>query len=93
MDSYKFHILKFIFSYACFDHFDQSTESYSFATYFRVAIPCEKEVVRVLTDMVKRRVRFRKQLGDDDEIDELFAAEMNAMVVKDSEEYYRTYSN
>ncbi|PKK64946.1 hypothetical protein RhiirC2_715909 [Rhizophagus irregularis] len=39
--------------------------------------------------MVKRWARFKKQLGDD-EIDELLAAEINAMVVKDSEEYYRT---
>jgi hypothetical protein len=42
--------------------------------------------------MVKRRIKFKKQLGDD-EIDELFAAEMNAMTVKNSEEYYRMYSN
>jgi hypothetical protein len=42
--------------------------------------------------MVKRWARFKKQLGDD-EIDELLAAEINAMVVKDSEEYYRTYFN
>jgi len=74
-------------AYACFDHFDQSTESYSFATYFRVAPSCEKEVVKVLTDMVRRRTSFKK--NSDDEIDELFAAEMNAMVAKDSEEYYR----
>ncbi|GBB89142.1 hypothetical protein RclHR1_15820008 [Rhizophagus clarus] len=40
--------------------------------------------------MIKRRVRFKKQLSGDDEIDELFAAKMNAMVVKHSEEYYRT---
>ncbi|CAB4390820.1 unnamed protein product [Rhizophagus irregularis] len=38
--------------------------------------------------MVKRWARFKKQLGDD-EINELLAAEINAMVVKDSEKYYR----
>ena len=41
--------------------------------------------------MIKRRAKFKKQLSEN-EIDELFAAEMNAVVVKDSEEYYRTYS-
>ncbi|CAB4410658.1 unnamed protein product [Rhizophagus irregularis] len=60
-----------------------------FCNLFRVAPSCEKEAVRVLADMVKRWARFKKQLGDD-EIDELLAAEINAMVVKDSEEYYRT---
>ncbi|RIA81174.1 erythromycin esterase [Glomus cerebriforme] len=75
-------------AYSCFDHFDQSAESYSFSTYFQVSSSCEKEVVRVLIDMVKRRTGVNKL--NEEEIDELFAAEMNAVVVKNSEEYYRT---
>ncbi|PKC54590.1 hypothetical protein RhiirA1_477030 [Rhizophagus irregularis] len=54
-----------------------------------IALSCEKEAVRVLADMVKRWAKLKKQLGDD-EIDELLAAKINAIVVKDSEEYYRT---
>ncbi|PKK58160.1 hypothetical protein RhiirC2_796769 [Rhizophagus irregularis] len=52
-----------------------------------IAPSCEKEAVKVLADMFKRWARFKKQLGDD-EINELLAAEINAMVVKDSEKYY-----
>jgi hypothetical protein len=40
--------------------------------------------------MVKRRTSFKNKSNG--EIDELFDAEMNAMVAKDSEEYYRMYS-
>ena len=79
-------------SYSCFDHFDQSTESYAFATYFRVSPSCEKEVVRVLTELAKRHSEYitRENLSSEKDEDELFCAEINAMVVKDSEEYYRT---
>ena len=80
---HKIHF--FIFGYACFDHFDKSTESYSFATYFQIAPSCEKEAIRVLVNMAKASAKLKKQLGND-KIDELFAAEMNATVIKDSEE-------
>ena len=49
-------------------------------------------MIRVLSDLVKKHSEYitRKDRSCDEELDELFCAEINAMVVKDSEEYYRT---
>ena len=41
--------------------------------------------------MVKKRTSSKNKSNED--IDELFSTEMNAMVAKNSEEYYRTYSS
>ncbi|CAG8441537.1 9622_t:CDS:10 [Funneliformis caledonium] len=82
-------------AYGCFDHFDRSTESYAFSTYFKVSSSCEKEVIRVLTDLAKKQSEriTRKNHSNDEDVDELFCANINAMVVKDAEEYYRKMIN
>ncbi|CAI2174940.1 14883_t:CDS:2 [Funneliformis geosporum] len=82
-------------AYGCFDHFDRSTESYAFSTYFKVSSSCEKEVIRVLTDLAKKQSEqiTHKNHSNEEEVDELFCAKINAMVVKDSEEYYRKMIN
>ncbi|TFK57397.1 hypothetical protein OE88DRAFT_129051 [Heliocybe sulcata] len=81
--------------YNCFERFGEDTTQYAMAVQFGMKKPCEREVVKVLEDLVKKN----KQYIDDQLPDganrtthpreEQFMAEMNALVVKDSEEYYR----
>ncbi|HWA99007.1 MAG TPA: protein-L-isoaspartate(D-aspartate) O-methyltransferase [Pirellulales bacterium] len=59
------------------------------ATYGRAALTgsyrsCEKEVVRMLDDMLRRRVDAAVRDGE-----ELFDAQLNARLIADAEQYYR----
>jgi len=77
------------YRYACFEHFGEDPQTYGYATSFGLSPDCEREVVNQLVEMQRRREELaaRSSGGDDDE---LFAAEQNARVVKDAEEYYRS---
>ncbi|RUS35172.1 hypothetical protein BC938DRAFT_474815 [Jimgerdemannia flammicorona] len=66
------------FRYACFDHCDKDAQTYAFSTRFFLASSCEKQALSVLARLVQ---------GGPNEV---VAAEMNAMVVRDAEKYYRT---
>ncbi|CAG8659711.1 16782_t:CDS:2, partial [Acaulospora morrowiae] len=75
-------------AYSCFDHFNRSTETYSFANYFNIMPSCEKEVISVLSNLVRKHGEYLSKHSDE-ETEELFQAEINAMVVCNAEEYYR----
>jgi erythromycin esterase-like protein len=75
------------YRYACFEHFGEDPQTYGYATSFGLSPDCEREVVNQLVDMQRRREELSSRASGDD--DELFAAEQNARVVKDAEEYYR----
>ena len=76
------------YRYACFEHFGEDPQSYGYATSFGLSPDCEREVVNQLVEMQRRRQEVLARGGDDE--DELFAAEQNARLVKDAEEYYRS---
>ncbi|MDQ3814896.1 MAG: erythromycin esterase family protein [Armatimonadota bacterium] len=75
--------------YACFDHFGEDTQAYGYATGIGLNAPCEDEVVNQLVELQCRAGEYRNRDGPLAE-DEFFAAEQNARLVKNAEEYYRS---
>jgi erythromycin esterase-like protein len=75
--------------YACFDHFREDSQAYGYAASFGMKRDCEDEVLRQLVDMRRRAAEHATRDGGA-EGDELFAAEQNARLVKNAEQYYRT---
>ncbi|KAG9306782.1 hypothetical protein G9A89_005682 [Geosiphon pyriformis] len=67
----------------------KSTENYTLATYFQISDTCEDEVIQVLKSIMKKTTEYPQDNRDSEEVDGLFNAEMNALVVKDAEDYYR----
>ena len=74
--------------YACFDHVGADGQAYGYALAYQRAIPCENEVVAQLLSLRHRGVEY---VGNDGKLaeDDLFAAEQNARLVRDAEEYYQ----
>ncbi|CAG8581172.1 8732_t:CDS:2 [Ambispora gerdemannii] len=62
--------------------------THSFANYFKISPSCEEEVVRVLSDLVKKHGEYISKHLNDEEAEELFQAQISALVVRDAEEYY-----
>ncbi|HYJ90645.1 MAG TPA: erythromycin esterase family protein [Pyrinomonadaceae bacterium] len=75
--------------YSCFEHFGEDTQSYGYATAFGIAESCENEVVSQLTEL-NRRATELANLDGRVAADEFFIVEMNARLVKNAEQYYRT---
>lgn len=75
--------------YACFDHFGRDAQSYGQSAGLELAPSCEAEVVDQLLEMRRRAAKAARR-GNDGERDDAFAAEQNALVVRDAEAYYRT---
>ena len=73
--------------YSCFDHFQEDTQRYGYATSFDLSPSCEDEVIAQLQELRERETRYQDgQLA----ADEFFYAEQNARLVKNAEKYYRT---
>jgi erythromycin esterase-like protein/predicted phosphoribosyltransferase len=73
--------------YSCFDHHDSSQDgqAYGMAAAFGAGESCERQAVEQLMELQRR------SLADGWlEEDERFAAEINARVVRDAENYYRS---
>ncbi|KAJ3295831.1 hypothetical protein HK104_002258 [Borealophlyctis nickersoniae] len=78
--------------YACFDKFGPDTQTYALFTGYGLASSCEKAVLQVLKDLLEKDAQnvIQGVKGDTDyEREEKWVAKMNALVVKDAEEYYR----
>jgi erythromycin esterase-like protein/predicted phosphoribosyltransferase len=73
--------------YACFDHFVEDTQVYGLLTGTGAKPSCREEVVQQLVDLRARDYARRDGQAAEDEF---FTAEMNARLVKNAEEYYRT---
>lgn len=75
--------------YACFDRFGREPQDYAAATGSGLAPSCEREVLGQLRDL---RLRAAEYAGRDGRLDPdaFFAAEQNARLVSNAEEYYRT---
>ncbi|OCH96563.1 hypothetical protein OBBRIDRAFT_799798 [Obba rivulosa] len=81
--------------YNCFERFGEDTTRYAFAAQFGLAKSCHKEVILNLQHLLKNRQKYIDEQmthggGFAHPAEEQFVAEMNALVVKDAEEYYRT---
>ena len=77
------------YRYGCFDHFGEDPQAYGYATSFGLRPDCERESVAQLVEL-QRRGHDLVTRGGLAEADEAFAAEQNARVVKNAEEYYRS---
>ncbi|TPX68336.1 hypothetical protein SpCBS45565_g03152 [Spizellomyces sp. 'palustris'] len=74
--------------YGCFHRFGTDTTKYAFAVRYGISEGCGQEAVKVLQDLLEKRLHYVKENCNSAE-EEQFIAEMNALVVKDAEEYYR----
>jgi erythromycin esterase-like protein len=77
------------YRYACFDRFGDDTQAYGYVAGFGLSPSCEEDVIKQLIDLQQHAADYARRDGRIAE-DELFAAEQNARVIKDAEEYYRT---
>ncbi|EIW64831.1 uncharacterized protein TRAVEDRAFT_42244 [Trametes versicolor FP-101664 SS1] len=80
--------------YNCFERFGEDTMRYAYETQFGLKRDCHREVIDNLVHLLRSRQKIlEQQLGKNPHghpFEEQFIAEMNALVVKDAEEYYRT---
>jgi erythromycin esterase-like protein len=75
--------------YACFEHFGEDPQTYGYQTEFGLSENCEREVVEQLVELRRRAAEYARRDGYIAE-DEFFAAEQNARVVRNAEQYYRS---
>ncbi|PCH33492.1 erythromycin esterase, partial [Wolfiporia cocos MD-104 SS10] len=79
--------------YNCFERFGEDMTRYAYETQFGLAKDCHKEVIANLKALLANHRRYIEELGvgaHAHPAEEQFVAEMNAIVVRDAEEYYRT---
>jgi erythromycin esterase-like protein len=74
--------------YACFDHFDEDSQRYGYATAANLAEPCEHDAVRQLVELRAGALEYVRDGRP--AVDDFFAAEQNARLVLDAEQYYRS---
>ena len=72
--------------YAFFDRYKSDAQAYGYATNFGFDKDRETEVTRELAEMNRKSQMEQESLREGED---LFAAEINAKVVKNAEEYYR----
>ncbi len=75
--------------YSCFDQFGEDAQVYGFIAGTDRTKSCREAVVNQLVTLQKRAMEYERRGGRMAE-DEFFAAEQNARVVKNAEEYYRS---
>lgn len=75
--------------YACFDHFDDNSQRYGYATGFGMRVSCEAEVIAQLRELLTRSADYLRRDGSEAK-DAFFYAEQNARLIVNAEEYYRT---
>lgn len=74
--------------YACFDRYSNDMSLYGYITGLQIGKSCEKECISVLKSLLENQNKYMEINGCDAE-DRFFYAKMNAIVVKNAEEYYR----
>jgi erythromycin esterase-like protein len=75
--------------YACFDHYDDDSERYAFATGIGLSESCENAVIAQLQELQRRSLDYMQRNGGDAR-DAYFYAQQNARLVMNAEAYYRT---
>lgn len=78
--------------YNCFERFGEDTTRYAYETQFGLKKDCHREVILNLRNLLHNRKKYIEEQGQADghPAEQHFVAEMNAIVVRDAEEYYRT---
>jgi erythromycin esterase len=74
-------------TYNCFEPYNKNVEEYARATAF-VPQNCEDEIIDLLASMRSKRDVYSKDHQNQEE--EYFDAEQNAITARDAEQYYRT---
>ncbi len=74
-------------TYNCFEPYNKNVEGYAPATAF-VPQNCEDEIIDLLASMRSKRDVYSKDHQNQEE--EYFDAEQNAITARDAEQYYRT---
>ena len=77
------------YRYGCFDHYGEDTQAYGYVASFDLERSCEDAVVAELVELRRRAAEYASRDGQV-ATEEFFAAEQNARLVKNAEEYYRT---
>ena len=77
------------YRYGCFDHYGEDTQAYGYVASFDMKRSCEDAVVAELVELRRRAAEYANKDGAV-ATEEFFAAEQNARLVKNAEEYYRT---
>jgi len=77
------------FRYSCFDHYGEDEQAYGYAAGFNLSRSCEQEVLQQLVELQRRSYEYMHRDGHLAE-DEFFSAELNARLVRNAEEYYRS---
>ena len=75
--------------YGCFDQFGENLQEYGYAANVGLHPSCEREVVAQLVELHRQRLAYASRDGRV-AADDFFAAEQNARLVRNAEEYYRT---
>ncbi|MBN4793443.1 erythromycin esterase family protein, partial [Enterobacter cloacae] len=75
--------------YACFDHYDEDSQHYGYATGVGLSESCQQGVLKQLQELQGRAFDYMQADGASSE-DAFFYAQQNARLVKNAEEYYRT---
>ena len=75
--------------YGCFEHFAEDSQAYGYAASFDLRQSCEDEAVRQLIELRRCASDYAARDGEVGP-DEFFAAEQNARLVKNAEQYYRS---
>jgi len=70
--------------YGCFSPWESDPATYGRAAVSGAIAKCEDEVVDTLVSLLRKRIDYSRQDGED-----FFDAERNAAVVRDAERYYR----
>lgn len=75
--------------YACLDHAREDPHRYGHAAHLGLTRSCEDEVIHQLTELLGAAAQYTARDGRLDP-DAQFAAEQNARVIVNAEQYYRT---
>jgi erythromycin esterase-like protein len=73
--------------YSCLEPWLDDPTRYGRAAMHKGYAPCESGVVKMLTELLEKRIELSSQSQDGENF---FDAEMNARLVRDSERYYRS---
>ena len=76
------------YRYSCFDHAREDAQAYGYAASFDLSRSCENDVVAQLVELRRNAPAYTSHDGQL-AVDELFAAEQNARVIQNAEQYYR----
>lgn len=75
--------------YACFDHYDEDSQAYGYATGIGLSDSCQAAVVAQLQQLQQRAADYMRRDGSN-AADAYFYATQNARLVMNAEQYYRT---